>query len=316
MGLQEYTLRMNRVLDHIDRHLGESLELDTLADVAHFSRYHFHRVFAAWVGETFGEYLRRRRLEIAALKLVGRPELGVLEVALSVGFGSGEAFARAFKSRFGRTPTAWREDALMRAAADGEAARRRRLENGNPDQANRNIDQVTPIRRPHNDSSSTIKEPDMQVDIIDMPSVKVAYMRNIGPYGPQIGEFWRNAVMPWLVSNNLNGRPTYGIGHDDPCITAPDKCRYDACVEVADDFTAQGRVNVTTLPGGRYAVTKFSGSPATIGNAWTEFFADWLPKSGFQCDDRPYFEYYPASGKYNQETGVFNCDLCIPIRAL
>ena len=156
----------------------------------------------------------------------------------------------------------------------------------------------------------------MQVDIVDMPSVRVAYMRKIGPYGPQLGEFWRNTFMPWMESAKLTGRPTYGIGHDDPCVTAPDKCRYDACVEVPDGFTAQGDVSVMTLPGGRYAITRFTGSPATIGNAWTEFCADWLPKSGFQCDARPCFEYYPASGMTDQETGVFSCDLCIPIRAL
>ncbi|HEY3195909.1 MAG TPA: AraC family transcriptional regulator [Candidatus Dormibacteraeota bacterium] len=73
-----------------------------------FSSFHFHRLFTAWFGETLGEYVRRRRLETAALRLVAQPRLPVLQVALSVGFGSTEAFARAFKARFGSTPTAWR----------------------------------------------------------------------------------------------------------------------------------------------------------------------------------------------------------------
>ncbi|WP_442906276.1 AraC family transcriptional regulator [Janthinobacterium sp. P210006] len=47
----EYARRMNAVLDHIDRHLDTLLDLAQLADVAHFSRFHFHRVFAAWMGE-------------------------------------------------------------------------------------------------------------------------------------------------------------------------------------------------------------------------------------------------------------------------
>ena len=46
----EYARRMNAVLDHIDRHLDTPLDLAQLADVAHFSRFHFHRVFAAWMG--------------------------------------------------------------------------------------------------------------------------------------------------------------------------------------------------------------------------------------------------------------------------
>src|SRR5439155_27289452 len=103
----EYTARMHRVLQHIDDHLDEQLELDTLAAVANFSQFHFHRLFTAWMGETLGDYTRRRRLEVAAQRLVAQPPLPVLHVAMSIGFGSTEAFARAFKARFGSAPTVW-----------------------------------------------------------------------------------------------------------------------------------------------------------------------------------------------------------------
>ena len=104
----EYTRRLNRVLDHISAHLADNLTLEELAQVANFSPYHFHRLFSAWMGETLGDYLRRRRVEIAATRLVAQPRVRVLQVALSVGFGSAEAFARAFKTRFGCSPTLWR----------------------------------------------------------------------------------------------------------------------------------------------------------------------------------------------------------------
>jgi len=318
MGLTEYTLRMNKVLDHIDRHLDQPLELDTLADIAHFSRYHFHRVFSAWVGETFGDYLRRRRLEAAAWRLAAHPDVPVLEVALWVGFGSGEAFARAFKHRFGCTPTAWREGAPERWAAQLEEMRGRpRREDSNPDQADRNPDQAGAPRERHNGGSSfTTEEPDMQVKIVELPAVKVAYMRHIGPYGPKIGEFWRTAFAPWLNANGLLGEPCYGIGLDDPSVTPPEKCRYDACVEVPREFTAGGRVNTAELPGGLYAVTTFQGQPETIAATWVAMFRDWLPKSGYQCDARPCFEYYGRNWSKNAETGEFSCDVCVPVRAL
>lgn len=57
---------MHRVIEFIDYHLDEPLELDALAAVANFSAFHFHRLFTAWMGETLGEYVRRRRLEVAA----------------------------------------------------------------------------------------------------------------------------------------------------------------------------------------------------------------------------------------------------------
>ena len=62
----EYQRRIHRVLAYIDKHLDEDLSLEVLADVAHFSRFHFHRVFVALCGETLGDYLRRRRVEVAA----------------------------------------------------------------------------------------------------------------------------------------------------------------------------------------------------------------------------------------------------------
>ena len=58
---------MHRVVEHIDKHLDQPLDLGTLAEVAHFSPFHFHRLFAAWMGETLGDYLRRRKIEVAAI---------------------------------------------------------------------------------------------------------------------------------------------------------------------------------------------------------------------------------------------------------
>lgn len=100
----EYEARMHRVVEYIDRQLDQPLNLDTIAKVAHFSAFHFHRLFAAWMGETLGDYLRRRRIEIAAMRLAAQPRVPVLHIALSVGFGSAEAFARAFRARFGARP--------------------------------------------------------------------------------------------------------------------------------------------------------------------------------------------------------------------
>ncbi|WP_343583991.1 AraC family transcriptional regulator, partial [Herbaspirillum sp.] len=90
----EYTRRMNRVLNYIDAHLDQPLDGAELADVANFSRFHFHRIFAAIMGETLGSYARRRRLEKAAFRLSCGNDETVLETALATGFGSAEAFAR------------------------------------------------------------------------------------------------------------------------------------------------------------------------------------------------------------------------------
>jgi AraC family transcriptional regulator len=295
----EYARRMHLVLEHIDRHLDEALELDTLAAVAHFSPFHFHRVFSAWMGETLGDYLRRRRLEIAALRLRSQPGVSVLSVALSVGFGSAEAFARAFKARFGRSPSSWRD----------EQSRDR-----NPGQAISNPNQDTTAGA-WNDGAShrVVVEAAMQTTLTERTPATVAYLRHVGPYGQPISEFWQHVVYPWMVANNLLDRPRYGISHDDPGITAPEKCRYDAAVEVPPNFVGTGAYQMTTIPGGTYAVGHFKGTVAEIGGAWDSLLRDWLPSSGLQLDGRPFFEYYSPEASYDPKTGVFECDISVPV---
>jgi AraC family transcriptional regulator len=217
---------MHRALEYIDKHLERPIELAELAAVAHFSPFHFHRLFSAWLGETFGEYVRRRRLEVAASRLVAQPRVPVLSIALSVGFGSTEAFARAFKGRFKCTPTAWRAH---------EAARR---SHSNPDQELSKADQARGGRSSQYEvSNSPTAETFMKVSVVDRQPVKIAYLRHLGPYGEPLSRFWQDVAYPWMVSNDLLGRTRYGICHDDPGVSLPEKCRYDAAVEITGPST-------------------------------------------------------------------------------
>ena len=296
----EYSTRMHRVLEYIDRHLDQELDLKVLASVANFSPFHFHRVFASWTGETLGDYLRRRRLEIAAARLAGQPGLSVFNVASSVGFGSTEAFARAFKTRFGCTASAWRAT-IARQRNAGQELR-------NPDQR---------VRASSSDNDSTLETgADMKIKVIDRKPVKVTYLRHVGSYGQQLSEFWQQTVYPWMAANDQLGQPRYGISLDDPMITAPDKCRYDAAVEVRGKILIPGDSQTTTIPGGQYAVTAFRGTVDQIGGVWDAMLRRWLPRSGMQLDARPFLEYYPTDATFDPKSGAFSCDIAIPVAPL
>ncbi len=300
----EYESRMHRVLAYIDEHLEQPLDLNTLAEVACFSPFHFHRLFSAWMGETFGDYLRRRRVEVAAMRLAAQPRTRILNIALSVGFGSAEAFTRAFKSRFGCSPTVWREQQYSQRNA-----------NSNSGQVNGKRGQA--LQAPfteHEVSRNPYKEIIMRVTLIDRQPATVAYLRHVGPYGESIARFWQETYVPWAVMNRLGAdHARYGISHDDPSITASGQCRYDACAEVAPDFMATGGALKATVPGGKYAVLKFRGTVEQEGAAWTALLRDWLPSSGLQLDSRPCFEYYPKGAACNPETREFECEICIPV---
>ena len=298
----EYDRRLHAVIEHIDRHLDEKLDLASLASVANFSPYHFHRLFHALVGEPLGDYVRRRRLELAAVRLRSQAGATVLQVALGVGFGSAESFTRAFRSRFGAAPTQWRKSKRGQVKGKpGKAA-------GKRGQA------ATAANRKH--GGSLKKEIAMNVTLIDREPAHVVYLRHVGPYGPGVNRFWMETVAPWMVTNNLFGRDRFGIALDDPMVTQPAKCRYDACVASKPGEVLTGHPNFKEIPGGRYAALAYEGTGAEIVDAWNALLRDWLPKSGLQLDSRPFFEHYPVDGKYDPKTGRFSCNICVPVAPL
>ncbi|MFD7081153.1 helix-turn-helix domain-containing protein [Streptomyces sp. NPDC002181] len=95
--------RLNQAMEHIERHLGQTIEVDELARIAATSEYHLRRMFSALAGMPLSEYVRRRRLTLAGAEvLAGRDTL--LDIAVRHGYGSGEAFARAFRAMHGVGP--------------------------------------------------------------------------------------------------------------------------------------------------------------------------------------------------------------------
>jgi AraC family transcriptional regulator len=292
----EYERRVNRAIDHVRQHLADELTLAEVARVAAFSPFHFHRVFRALRGETVAAYVQRLRLERAAGVLAAGPNPSVLAVALDHGFGSAATFARAFRTRFGMTATQWRR---------GGAARWRARTGGKH------------VRKASKASLTASRHTArMYVTLRALPAYHVAYMRHVGPYGDGgIPELWTR-LGRWMATRGLELRETVrlGIGHDEAGITEPAKCSYDACVVVPPEFAADRRVNVMDVPGGRYALTPFRGTPLEIEAAWERFFAAWLPGSGFEPDDRPGLEIYRGGPTAGGPRGQFHCELALPVR--
>lgn len=153
----------------------------------------------------------------------------------------------------------------------------------------------------------------MTVEVSQRSAVTVACLRRTGAYGPGIATFWRQTVYSWLEKEGLLGKPRYGISLDNPGVTPPEQCRYDAGVEVAPDYVAGGEVHKTTLPGGLYAQYHFYGTPAEIGEAWHYMMETWLPISGYQMARQLPYEYVPADSRFDPQTGAFECYICVPV---
>ena len=102
---KHYHARLQRALRHIEEHLADELSVEVLSGIAAFSRFHFHRQFAALFGISVGKYVQLARLKRASYRLAFRDEDTILLISLDSGYEGPEAFCRAFKQRFGQTPS-------------------------------------------------------------------------------------------------------------------------------------------------------------------------------------------------------------------
>jgi AraC family transcriptional regulator len=99
---EEYIQSVYRVIDYIERHYNEELRLDTLCQIAGFSKYHFHRIFGSIAGENIAEYIRRVRLQSTTVKF--KMDINITQIAMQSGYETNASFSKAFKKHFGITP--------------------------------------------------------------------------------------------------------------------------------------------------------------------------------------------------------------------
>lgn len=104
---KEYMEKFMDITSYIDEHCTEDLTLESVADRAGFSKYHFSRLFKQFTNISFYKYLNQKRIETAERLLAG-PEMSITEVSLSSGFSSMSSFIRMFKLVKGCTPTEYR----------------------------------------------------------------------------------------------------------------------------------------------------------------------------------------------------------------
>jgi len=343
----EYVARINRVMDHIDEHLGDPLTLADLAAVAAFSPFYFHRIFAALVGETPGQYIRRLRLERAAQQLVAAPRKPITSVALDCGFSGSAPFARAFKESFGMSASEWRRtggcrvvehggagagaDARSEASAGacGVQERKDRQTLGNLSKAWKVVPvyggavQQRPIWRvtmAQQDGDAARRGGiEAQVEVSEVPAFTLAYVRHTGPYAGDTELFGRlfARIMQWAGPRGLLGPETrvVSVYHDNPGLTEPDKLRVSVGISVPDDTAVDGEIGTMVIPGGTWAVAGFELADDEYAAAWDAVFSGWLPDSGYQPADGVCYEQFHNDPEQHPEHKCV-VSICVPVKPL
>lgn len=270
---QIYHQRILKVLVHIQGRLDQEHSLESLAGLSGFSPFHFHRIFRALVGESVMAHIRRLRLERAAGRLLGSEE-PVIQVALEAGYETHEAFTRAFRAMFGLAPSGFRRRGGS-ARSDSPSGVHFQPEGG-----------AIEYRPPGRGGS------EMDVRIDQREPCTVAFVRHIGPYD-QCGAAW-GKLMAWAGPKGLLGpdMECFGLSHDDPKITPPEKLRYDACLVVKPGTAAQGEIGVQQVVGGEFAVLTHRGPYENFHQSYDQLYGQWLPRSGYRCRDAPPIEAY------------------------
>jgi len=259
-----YMQRFDRVFEHIDRHLDESLSVERLSEVAHFSKFHFHRQFSQYVGMGVFAYVRLLRLRRASHRLVFNRQERITDIALDVGFESLEAFSRAFRHAFGQSPSQFRKSPSWQPWSE-----RHRL---------------PPRERKHM----------MEVKIVDFDTTRVAILLHRG--APERLHDSAFKFIEWRKQSGLSPvrtSRTFGVAYDDPDSTAPERFRFDICGEISEDVpeNPQGVEN-GVIPGGRCALVRHFGSHDRIGESIYPLYREWLPHSGEELRDFPLFFHY------------------------
>lgn len=303
--MNDYIKRIDEVVIYINQHLGEKLTLDQLASISNFSKYHFSRVFSAVVGVSPIAYILNQRLQQAMIYL-RETDKAIVEIAYLCGFDHVSHFNASFRKQFNMTPS----DARKEAKATNQAS--------NIPQYLRNIlqEQWNPASYDDKEGNHFLRRIwSMNITIMELPTREVACIRQVGSY-LQTYRAWQK-LGQWAYQRGLlpPGQTFIGVSLDDPSVVPEKECRYDACVTLPSDFDkgAEGEIQYKQLAGGLYGKYSFYDTLDKFAIAYSSLFAQWLPNSEYEPDDRDCLEYCLNDPSQDPE-GKAKIDLYIPIK--
>ncbi|MBB71151.1 MAG: AraC family transcriptional regulator [Legionellales bacterium] len=251
--------QLQNIIDYIGLHLDEDLTLERLTAISGMSKFHFHRLFTAYMGLSLYQYIRWLRLKRAAFGLIMDKERSILDIALDAGFDSHEAFSRAFKQICGLSPSQFRKSNNWSSWE-------------NP-----------PYRLPE------LGDHKMIVEIRERPQTRLAVLEHRGDPAGIANSV--DKLIAWAKAQRVNLKPqagdAFGIAYDDPNTTEPSEFRFDLGLRVPGNIQLTGDVIEKSLPAGRYAVTVHKGSRENLDKAVYALYRDWLPSTDETLGDLP-----------------------------
>ncbi|WP_262697523.1 MULTISPECIES: AraC family transcriptional regulator [Streptomyces] len=258
--------RLNEALDHIDSRLDQRIDVAEPARIAMTSEYHFRRLFSALAGISLSEYVRRRRLTLAGAEVLAG-ERTLLEIAVRYGYGSGEAFARAFRAMHGVGP--------------GEARRTGASLSSQPRMSFRLIVE----------GSSSMRYRVVEKERFQVVGKKVRVPLVHEGVNPGIAEFIRGIGQETIrrIAALSDQEPEGILGVSDNLDPSrAEGTELDYYHGVVTGTAAPEDLDTLAVPAGTWAVFESSGPfPKALQYLWRDVFTQWFPSNPYQSRPGP-----------------------------
>jgi AraC family transcriptional regulator len=275
---------MNKAVEYLEANITEKLDIEKVAKIALSSPFHFQRMYHMITGVTIAEYIRRRRLTLAAQDIISGEK--IINVAYKYGYETPEAFTKAFGKMHGISPSAAREPGANLKAY------------------------------PKLSFHISIKgDKNMEYKIVDKKGFTVVgKQRRItmadGENFKQVPAFWQDCMKDgsyeWICSK-AGKLGVLGVCKD----FAKDEFSYMIAVENIKDPLPDGYISAK-IPDATWAVFESVGAmPEAAQNLTRRIFTEWLPATGYQHDCAPELEVYPEGNIYSPD---YRCEIWIPVK--
>lgn len=281
---------MNDALAYIEAHLTEEIDYSEISRIAYCSEYHFKRMFSFLAGISLSEYIRRRRLTLAAFDLKDR-EARIIDVAVKYGYGSADAFARAFQAMHGILPSEAREE-NTRLKAYPRMTFQLSIKGGS----------------------------EMNYRIVEKEAFKIVGFKKRVPVifegvNPEIAKMAAlltpEAVQKLKAISNVEPTGIISASANFSEGRMEEKGELDHYIGVATSSEVTEGFEVLNIGAGTWAVFESVGPfPETLQNVWGRIYAEWFPSSDYEAAEGPEIVWHESPDTTNPR---YRSEIWIPV---
>lgn len=282
---------MNNAMAYIEEHLTEDINYSKISKIAYCSEYHFKRMFSYLSGVSLSEYIRRRKLTLAALDLKDS-DLRIIDVAVKYGYNSADSFSRAFQSLHGILPSKARSENIQLKAY------------------------------PRMTFQLSIKGGcEMIYRIVEKESFKlVGFKKRVpiifGGVNPEIAKM-TELLTPEVIKqlkaiSNVEPRGIISASTNFSEGRMEEKGELDHYIGVATSYFETVDFNILHVEAGSWAVFESIGPfPETLQNVWGRIYTEWFPSSGYEAAPGPEILWNESPDTGNPE---YKSEIWIPVK--